>query len=259
MPSGFTVSNGQIIDPNGNVWHGDGIGVYDSQASSGGAATANTILKEFPGINLVRVANYSFGTPASYAAFTNTLTQAGVAVVFEDHNTDVTVLTGSALTAESNWYASMASYYASNPYVMFQTMNEPGAGDADQMLATYNAIRGTGNNTIVFMEAGAGADGNTSSLGDTSVFATMHNVAWDMHTYNWQSQYSTSVSSIQSDQSNRLSVMHALHSADGVMPVATLEDGNSTNGINIDPGGSQEIQASFTKSWSCRCRSVDLG
>ena len=51
----------------------------------------------------------------------------------------------------------------SDHYVLY-----PGGGDAAQMKATYDAIRGTGNNTLIFMEAGAGADGNTSSLGSTS-------------------------------------------------------------------------------------------
>ncbi len=62
------------------------------------------------------------------------------------------MFTGDQLAAESNWYAGMAAAFIGNPYVWFGTINEPGNGDSDQELATYNAIRGTGNNNPIMLE-----------------------------------------------------------------------------------------------------------
>jgi hypothetical protein len=73
----------------------------------------------------------------------------------------------------------------------------------------------------------------------------MHNVAWDMHTYNWESKYSTSASAILTDQNSRISDMQTIRSGDGIMPVISLEGGNSTNGQTIDAGGNTEMQVSY--------------
>jgi hypothetical protein len=110
-----------------------------------------------PGLNLVRIACYTFDTPATFAPFVNAMTANKIVCVFENHDGTVTVYSGTQLTNESNWYASLASYYLGNPYVWFQSMNEPGANDYPQMQATYNAIRATGNNTIIAFGAGQGS------------------------------------------------------------------------------------------------------
>ena len=140
----------------------------------------------------------------------------------------------------------MAKYYGGNSHVLYQTINEPAASDAGQMQATYNALRGAGYNGTIFMEAGQGAGGVAGTLGDTSVFRSMKNVAWDLHGYNWQSNYSTSVSTIQADLNSRIATYQAITSASGVMPVISLETGQATNGLQVDPGGAQEMQAAFT-------------
>lgn len=241
----FSVANGQILDPNGKAWRGLGIGIYDYQTTSNGEALAQDILKKFPGLNLIRMANYEYGAPAKYAPFTNYLTKRGVVVVFENHDGDHSVFTGAKLKEESKWYSDLATYYKDNPFVMFQTINEPGANCSTHQWGTYSAVRGTGSNTIVFLEAGAGGDGNPETLGDTSVYSHMQNVAWDLHAYNWMSKYSRNISVIQADQNRRIANMQAIKSADGVIPVVTLEFGNST-AVTVDVGGKEQVDATLT-------------
>ena len=65
------------------------------------------------------------------------------------------VYTGALLATESAWYSAMASYYKNNPYVWFGTNNEPataGGSLSDWQLATYNAIRNTGNKNPILLE-----------------------------------------------------------------------------------------------------------
>ena len=243
----FSVALGQIIDPSGNVWHGYGVAVDTTDVDAFGAGLAATLQSEFPGINLVRLAGAVGDSPDSYAPFVNAMTALNAVVVIENHANTPTVLTGNDLTNESSWYATMASYYINNPYVMFQTINEPSPGDADEMVATYAAIRGTGNNAIIFMEAGQGAGGIDGTLGNTSVFGSMQNVGWDLHCYNWQTN-SADIPTIQADQNSRIATYQAITSASGVMPVVSLETGISTTGYSNDVGGTQEVQATFSNT-----------
>jgi hypothetical protein len=254
LAQGLHVSNGKIYNANGVLWRGLGIGIADWDVFIHGAVLADHILALFPKMNLIRISCYTnpansgsnWGAPASYFNFVNTMTKADVYVVFEDHNSQNAELTGAQLVAESNWYASLAGYYIYNTHVLFQTMNEPGVNDSSQMRATYDAIRGTGSKSLIFIEAGVGANGDPGSLGSQQVFNSMTNVVWDIHTYNWESGGSQDVPTIRKDQNSRIHSMRAVRSADGLMPVISLEGGNSTDGINVDPGGVQEIQATFT-------------
>jgi Cellulase (glycosyl hydrolase family 5) len=248
--AGFTVSGGKILDPTGAVWHGQGAGVLDQEitgdiGTASGAALAARMRGLLPGINLVRVANYVMNTPASYAAFVNAMTAAHVVVVFEDHCTQTPVLTGTALTNESNWYASLASFYLGNPYVWFQSCNEPGHGDYLQMQATYNAVRETGNNAPVIFEAGYGAGGDPTTLGSTTFTNSMRNIGWDKHGYDNDSGFSANLATITSTMNSLIASIQTVTSADGLMPVICLETGNSTDGTNVDPGGFQVIQSNF--------------
>lgn len=261
---GFSVSGGNLVGPSGNIKKLQGIAVSDTDTSFYGAPLAAKLRSLFPNINLVRLSvapqgsgPYTWATPASLAPFVNAMTALGAIVVIENHDDNVSLYTGSTLTGESAWYASLGTYFIGNPYVMYQTMNEPAANDSPQMQATYNALRGIGYAGVIFVEAGQGAAGtpvpspgpySTSSVGSLTWFASATNIAWDIHFYNWQSNNSTSVPTIQSDQNSRISAFHAVSTVSGVMPVITLETGVSTSGSSLDAGGSQEITASFTNA-----------
>jgi Cellulase (glycosyl hydrolase family 5) len=253
----FSVSNGKILGPGSVVWRGYGVCVFSQQVVSTsisvipnyGSALANQILAMMPGINLIRVActiyPADYLSPSSFSSFATVMTQAQVVVVFEHHITGSPVYSGAQLATESAWYASMAGYYLGNPYVWFASINEPGASDSLQMQATYNAIRGVGNNTIICMEAGQGSYGDGNTFG-TNVFRSMRNIVWDLHAYNWMSSYSNVLATIIADQNSRMASIGAITSCDGVIPVICLETGNATDGTNVDAGGTQQIQAAFS-------------
>lgn len=242
----FSVSSGQIIAPTGQVWRGFGIDLYAADVKFFGAGLAATLRKDFPRINLVRIAGDLPDPPSAYAPFVNAMATNGVAVVIEHHAYSPAVLTGTALAQEVNWYQAMARAFAGNPWVLFGTMNEPASGDAYQIQATYNALRAAGFQGVVFLEAGEGAAGIPGTFGATSVLSAMHDVAWDLHTYNWESNYSTNPAAILADQQSRIATYQGYHSGDGVMPVISLEIGQSTNGSRLDPGWMQQIATTYS-------------
>jgi hypothetical protein len=252
----FNVYNGQILDPSGNPWRGTGIGILDNFVFgdfnyTGGSALAAQVLTTLPNINLIRLSCYTGHTcyttndPSIYDPFVTYFTSRGIVVVLEHHDELNTVLTGQNLTTESSWYAMLANYYKTNPYVMFQTMNEPNWNDADQEVATYDAIRNTGSNAIIFFEAGNWAGGDTNTIGNTSQFYRLHDVAWDLHTYD---HLFSTYADILSDQNNRIVALQgtAFYTADGSMPVISLEGGNASNDTIVDDAGAAQIEINFT-------------
>jgi hypothetical protein len=257
----FHVVNGQIIDPAGNNFIAKGIDLGADQFgvvshdSSGAPLTSM-----FRGINFVRVADGSRQDAASFTTFVQQVTAHGVVVEIEDHPWPLAhPYTGGALANETAWYASLATTFKNNPYVWFGTMNEPqsdyGSAESaisDQEVAIYNAIRGTGNGTIIMMSLLGG--GNPGTVGDgfgmtTSDYATMTKIVWDLHHYGWMSGYSQDLATEKaavtgSPQSGSgITAAQTIRSADGVVPVIIGEYGNSTTGEDIDPNGDVVVQA----------------
>lgn len=300
----FSVSSGSVKTPGGATFVGNGVGFGDGQI--GAITSASQVTNLFPGTKIVEVYAFSYAAPSTYSAFVNTMTQAGIVVLFgngQNFFTDGTsagnvgggcgdIFTGSILTTESNWYASMAAYYINNPYVWFTTNNEPSfvtgttsdscstqggtislPGLATWEQATYNAIRGTGNNTIVMLEEPSGGDpGTVGAYTQTayqtyglpmtpSVFSTMKGVVWNLHYYGFASGYSTTQATVNDFllgsaydspsccssptqyQATGILAAQTIPSADGVMPVFIGEYGNSTNGTTIDANGQNVVTA----------------
>ena len=224
----FTANgSGQILQPNGQVWQGRGMAIAVDPYNNNITALANLVTNAsaqplttlFPKINYVRLAinlsnyacapyNFSIGLPASFAQQINILTSLGIVVIIDQHafpqaNSDYSVScsvqTGSALQAEQAWYQQWANYFLTNPYVWFQTPNEPVWGPASssqapvtaEQVAIYQTIRGTGNNSILVLETIGGGD--TPYLGANcadglcltplSAYTAMSNVVWDYHAY----------------------------------------------------------------------------
>jgi hypothetical protein len=278
----FSIYNGNIIAPDGNVYLGGGVNISDSEMSSViTSASGGPITALFPGINMVRVACYSYQPPSYYQQFVSWATGLGIVVMLENHqnfNANGTsagdsgggrgaIFTGSMLTRESNWYAALASAFKSNPYVWFMTNNEPPGGTASATLAelatwqqaTYNAIRGTGNNNIIACEApwGGGvpvALGLDTAYGEMTpaVYAAMANVVWDLHEYGWQftnatgqdgQNYTVTQAEIQAEQATYVAALQEITSSDGQMPVIAGESGNSTTGASIDASGQTVVDS----------------
>lgn len=260
----FQTSNGQILDPNGNVFTAHGVNVM----FGGDQPTVDALKSDFPGINFVRLAVYNYDSPDSLASYVNQLTNAGIVVELENHQNNAggaggsqgTIFTGQQLQQETNWYSSVAAAFKSNPYVWFGTNNEPSETDSSGnnnpaalsqwQQTTYNAIRGAGNTNPVMVEINGWGDVNSMASGYTpSVYAGMTNIIGDLHFYGWLTNYSTD----QSTVSNFLTaaVQHTqqvLPTASGTMPVLIGEFGNSTTGHDLDANANQVINAVTTSN-----------
>jgi hypothetical protein len=263
----FVVKNGQIIGPNGAPWLPMGIDMHQDNLSAL-ASGSNSVFNTFPGTNYVRVAcgDYEgFPAPSSLAAAVTTLTNAGIVLEFSDYSNSLgtgsgggqgNIFTGSLLTNESAWFASMATYYINNPYVWFGTNNEPAliypgnsnaTATGSQSLsawqkATYNAVRGTGNTNPILLEPGGDAVGNfrggqgipMMQFQDPAVVATMTNVIWDPHIYGYMNNYATDAATNNLLVSLVIQACQAVTSADGVVPCIIGEYGpEGANGVQI--------------------------
>ena len=250
---GFHVAGGQIIGPDGKAWIARGI---DLHAANLGAA-AQLLPTQFPGVNLVRVAAGDWGPledPASFAGAVASLTARGTVVEFTDYGNSQggggggavgVVYTGALLATESAWYSAIASYYKSNPYVWFGTNNEPataGGSLSDWQLATYNAIRNTGNKNPIFLEPsgsrpiGYGGDPLQAAMNPAD-YAAMTNVIWDPHVYGYQDGYATDAASNDALVAAAVSSSQTIQSADGVVPAIIGEYGPGAP----DPNGMQIV------------------
>jgi hypothetical protein len=251
MAAQFKTVNGQIIDPNGNVFVAAGIAI-----DQGYMPQASQMLADFPGLNFIRVAVFSYLPPTAYTAFIQTMTSRGIVVELSDYTntTGVNVgggqgaaFTGQQLTTELNWYSSVASAFASNPYVWLGTDNEPPQSGLDVWeQETYNAIRSTGNNNPVMIEMpGGGIPGSTiNSYGyDPSIYAGMTNIVADPHFYGWGSNFSTNQATVDNTLASLVQGTQTFKSANGTIPVIIGEWGPATDGANTDPNGAQVIQA----------------
>lgn len=261
-PTGaFKVSNGLIQDPNGNNFLARGIDVIQEQLSTVCTSAACTpLLTLYPGLNMLRVPFLDYSDPSGIATAVAHLTAKGIVVEIEDHTgISQQPATGSALATQQAWYSAAASLYKNNPYVWFGTPNEPypvqtnnGDDVTTQHVETYNTIRATGNtNPIMICLIGGGNPGNLPGGNSTPLtagrYASMTNVLWDLHQYDYEfpapGGYSTNETTISSGIAGYIARIQTVTSADGVMPVIIGEFGDSTDGVNVDPGAVQLVDA----------------
>ena len=169
--------------------------------------------------------------------------------------------TGAKLERESKWYASLAEAFKDNPYVWFGTMNEPSVphyGPAEaaittQQVATYEAIRGTGNQTIIMMELYGGGNPGTVGAGfgmTEAAYAKMTNIVWDLHFYGWGAKYSTDQATVTASLMGSKKGGYGIAAAQSIkgpggalIPVIIGEFGDSTDGTKVDANGEQVISA----------------
>jgi hypothetical protein len=260
--SGFRVTNGAIIGPNGPyVVRGVNIYAYSMGATNNGASIKAT----FKGLNFLRYITRPLNAPGTYDPVVNYLTPLGVVVEFEDHpdggGAQGSVYTGAQLAAESAWYAAMAAHFKNNPYVWLGTYNEPpteGGSLSAWQRATYDAVRSTGNNNPIMLEASGSRPWNLQKALDPSYYATMTNVIWDVHVYPYQNNFNTDPKSITDNINGMIAAAQTIQSADGIVPViigeagVTMEEGLAPNGyatvealIDVAQKGSMGGLASF--------------
>jgi hypothetical protein len=246
----FTVQNGQIIGPDGKPFIARGINIMH-----GNDPSASAVQNLFAGVNFIRLAIYNFDDPNSLASEVNDFTSKGIVVELENHldsnganngGGQGSVYSGAQLATEQAWYASVGKAFASNPYVWFGTKNEPPSSDQAALSKwegqTYDTIRGAGNNNPVMLESACDPTNLCNSGFTKSIFASMKNVIWDKHFYNWltnSADVNTNIAMIDKMAAS----LQPFTSADGVMPIIIGEYGNSTDGQTIDAGGDASVQA----------------
>lgn len=240
-PSGnFSVSNGQLISPAGKPFKTKGICMNDTTM-----VPASTLLSKFPKHNVVNFAlgaesggGYSTAIPtASIFAWVNDAIARGLIVILSDYVPgQPAARSGTDLTNCCNWYASLAKNFIGNPNVWFTTSNETKVGvsgapvNLDQSWqAIYAAIRSTGNNNMIWLEA---AWGNIASQFGTlaSSIANMRNVGYLVHQYEL-GPLATSQAQADATIKGYISAWQNYgKSLDGVVPVFMGEGGNSSGG-----------------------------
>lgn len=286
----FSVRNGSIIDPNGNVFVARGINLDDGDGTVAVINNAGQPLTTiFPGINFIRLGVYptsGLGTtawlykdPSFYLGFVTELTKAGIVVELDDHSSNggfwenwipggiggqvSAPPTGAVLQVYLNFWTSMARQFANNPLVWIESLNELNSADntyalssiqaiSTYQLALYNALRGAGFNNIITLQCGVGG-GNPGTVGlgsglQASVYASMRNVVWTLHSYYTNGNPAGAAAQVAGQATGPVAGggggagylgAQTITSLDGVMPVIFDEfgsaDGNaqSTNGTSI--------------------------
>ncbi|MGE3624277.1 MAG: cellulase family glycosylhydrolase, partial [Bdellovibrionales bacterium] len=128
-----------------------------------------------------------------------------------------------------------------------------------QQVATYNAIRNAGNNTIILMSAGVGS-GDPGAVGkgsglDEAAYGQMRNIGWDLHFYGWMTGYSTDQATVtaklqgSANSSTGILAAQAIMSADGIIPLIIGEYGDSTTGESRDANWIQNLTAVHTSGF----------
>ena len=275
----FKVSEGKIIAPDGSEFIARGINIYNStfypnDSPNKGAEAVNKIVALFPKINMIRFAyqdddsNNLFWsstalTDTLLSSFIESATARRIVVLVEDHST---IGNFTWTQRQINTYKTLATRYKDNPYVWFGTENEPDStnreGIVQNMRATYDAIRSTGNNNIVcilsrgggytediltyanYIQGGAVPNYPNSGPGAGAANVTpMRNVIWDMHFYMWANP-EASVAEVENTLWNGIDTqwgpfagINVYHngpkSADGIIPVIVGEWGLDWAGNNV--------------------------
>lgn len=272
----FQVTNGQIIDPNGNTFHAAGVNIYWNNTTMAQLCPTSACTKLrslFPNINFVRIVwQYGYtqsATGSSMEPYITYLTNLGIVVAICDFNNGpgTAPVSGTTLTNSINWYRGLATTYKNNPYVWYEAQNEmygPGATMASNHQQLYDAVRSQTATGIVFLGfPGGGNPGTVGTSGQVngsfmtpSVYLAMRNMVWDLHYYAWivnskAPGYSTDLNVIKTILSGNIPQAYGvfaaqtLRSADGLVPVIVGEFGNSTTGLTLDPDGSQLVTATY--------------
>ncbi|MBS2009618.1 MAG: cellulase family glycosylhydrolase [Cyanobacteria bacterium SZAS TMP-1] len=249
----FSVSDGQIIGPDGKPFVARGINVNGISANE----YADDILKSFPNLNFIRLATSPDGNPFTgetgapqqavlddVQKFIDKMTAHGIVVEVENHGGSEP--SGQELQNEIDWVSQIAARNKDNPYVWFGSHNEPVVRNSDfaatvnEQQQFYDAIRATGNNNMIMLETGIYTWPGIGSFTENKELSNYKNVAIDFHWYS--ADYGASSASLLDEN---LKLFDGIKSADGQMPIIMGEYGPTAGeGGNPDVvGGQQSIEA----------------
>ncbi len=190
MTSGtFKTSGEQIIGPDGQPFVAKGIAMYGWDAKN---PKYLSLVADQLKPNIVRLAAHpEQDSPQDIQKSIDYLTSRGIVVEVEDHTGYFrTSKDGSNMPSQeqlgkvANWYAEIARANVNNPRVWFGTPNEPSGNTqaiVNEEKTIYNAIRGTGNQSIVMLQKNY--HGPQFIKDNPAVFGQMENVVLDAHYY----------------------------------------------------------------------------
>ncbi len=193
---------------------------------------ANPADLKFHGLNLIRVnifdADVSPQTIAELQAYIATTTPLGIILLLEYHEYPG-IATGDTLSKVADMYRQLAAAAKGNGYVWFATQNEPSTGGSvsdinNEIHTIYNAVRSTGNNTVILVNPYGGYNPQGTDL------SGMANIGWDLHYYAWLPNSGTPLAS---------EVAQAKAVAN-IPPV--IGEYGPASGNGIDSGGSAVVQ-----------------
>lgn len=256
----FQAINGNLYDTTGALFRVAGLNITPYTGYTPSYFPAVKLL--YPKINFIRLVTADGWTQGGQDAatvyqFIADATAAKVVCMIDNHKT-AQALSGTALSNATAWYSALATKYLSNPYVVFNTCNEPygGSGTTDdgtiaaEQLAVYNAIRNTGNNTLVFLALKGGAETAWMS-GRTATWSGMRNVGRELHIYDNYPATGTTQATVNADLAAKIAAAIAVKSADGTMPILIGQFGPSITGASntLDPNAALVLNAVFSSGY----------
>ena len=143
---GFSVSNGQIIGPNGQPFIAGGVDIWAGQVINDPTGSANLIASLFPNANMVRIAagdGYAADTAAALTPFVNLMTSKGIVVEIGNYNPALTSNVGSG--QGTHWTSSPGSPASRQP-----SRATPPSGSApttSQVTSTHTVARRVPNSS----------------------------------------------------------------------------------------------------------------
>ncbi len=164
----FQVVGTKIFDPNGVEFIAKGVNV--NGPGFGWPGNTPSYVDEITGtwgFNAIRLnvqelqpSSYTYAENGTIDQIVQAYTQADTVVMIEPHEKTGKYWEGTELTRVADWFKDLASRYKDNPYVWFNTSNEPGATNSISNIdkwVTMNetitkAIRSTGADNIIVVD-----------------------------------------------------------------------------------------------------------
>ena len=268
----FHVSGGNIHKPDGTVWKPTGVDIWWASLSTTAPPTGwnqlnqviadwNTgapLLQAFPDVNAIRLACFmdDFPTPQQLKPLVDFCTAKHIVLIIDAHDYSggsnwVYSYGDGSLQRAVQFFDTHAKAWKDNPWVMFQTENEPGTPNTDEMNALYDAVRNTGNNTPIFL---SWVTWGFTDRVDHNIAKRMNNVLIDLHYYasgagSGNMDINAHIKWI-ADTTNAIN--NTFKSGDGEIPICCLEFGDACCGAVEQAGliACEAVVKSAFKGWT---------
>lgn len=190
-PGRFHTLADQIIGPDGKRFLARGFAMYGWDAKN--PKYLDWVVNDLKP-NIVRIAAHpDSDSPRDLQKAIDYLTAHGIVALVEDHTgyyrtskDGYNMPSNEKLKQLAQWYSEIAAANKDNSKVWFGTPNEPSGSEAatvNEEKTIYDAIRATGNESIILLEKNYSKLGSDPIKNNPGVFKQMRNVALDAHYY----------------------------------------------------------------------------